>query len=121
MVIARNGLDFYTTALLREIGLENIKVYDAQVQFHDDGLKVQYIGPKGKQLEAGLKETYTKLFLKEGYRVTYVGNGDSDIEPARYAHQIFAKDELLAYCRKNDLKCKSFDDLDDVVSALKPL
>jgi 2-hydroxy-3-keto-5-methylthiopentenyl-1-phosphate phosphatase len=121
LVIVSNGLDFYIKAVLREIGLEKIEVYAAQTQFYADGLKVKYIGPDGKQLDDGLKVAYIKSFLKEGYRVIYVGNGDSDINPAKYACQIFARGELLAYYRENNLKCKSFDDLNDVVRALEPL
>ncbi len=121
LVIASNGLGFYIEAVLRELGLEEIEVYAAQTQFWGDGLKVEYTGPDGRQLDDGLKEAYIKSFLKEGYRVIYVGNGDSDINPAKYAWQILARDELLAYCRENQLACKSVDALHDVVRALEPL
>lgn len=121
LVIVSNGLDFYIKAVLGEIGLEEIEVHAAHTRFHAEGLKVQYIGPDGKQLDDGLKEAYIKSFLKQGYRVIYVGNGDSDIDPAKYAHQILARGELLSYCRENDLKCKSFDDLNDVIRALESL
>jgi 2-hydroxy-3-keto-5-methylthiopentenyl-1-phosphate phosphatase len=118
-VIVSNGLDFYIKAILKEIGLENIEVYAAQTQFHPEGIEVQYIGPDGNQLDDGLKQAYIKLFLKQGCRVIYVGNGDSDILPAKYAHHIFARGELLAYCRENNLGCKPFDDLTEVVNALE--
>lgn len=119
LVIVSNGLDFYIKAVLTEIGLENMEVHAAHTQFCGDGLKVQYIGPDGKESYDGPKGAYIKSFLKEDYRVIYVGNGDSDIEPAKYAHQILAKGRLLAHCRQNNLRCVSFDDLNDVVSALK--
>ena len=119
LVIVSNGLDFYIKAILEDIGLENLEVYAAQAQFHSGGLKVQYIGPDGNQLNDGLKEAYIKLFLGQGYRVIYVGNGDSDVFPAKYAHQVLARGELLAYCRENKLRCKPFEDLTDVVRALE--
>lgn len=53
--------------------------------------------------------------------IIYVGNGDSDISPAKYAHHIFDRGELLTYCRENNLKCESFDDLTDVVRELELL
>ncbi len=120
-VIVSNGLDFYIKAILEEIGLGNIEVYAAQTWFHFEGLRVQYIGPNGKQLDDGLKEAYIKSFLKESYRVIYVGNGDSDTIPAKYAHYVFARGELLTYCRENNLECKPFNDLTDVVRELKLL
>ena len=120
-VIVSNGLDFYIKAMLREIGREDIEVYAAQTQFHPSGVKVRYMGPDGKQLEHGLKEAYVKSFLRQGYRVIYIGNGDSDIYPAKYAHHVFARGELLAYCKESNLKYKPFNDLTDVVKGLELL
>jgi len=120
-VIVSNGLKFYIKAMLKDIGLEKVEVYAAQSSFHSEGIGVKYIGPDGNQLDDGLKEAYIKLFLKQGYRVAYIGNGDSDILPAKYGHLILARGELLAYCRKNNLKYKPFDDFADVVKVLKLL
>jgi len=121
LVIVSNGLDFYIEAILKDIGLENIEMYAAKTRFHPEGMQVRYIDPNGSQLDDGLKEAYIKSFLNQGYRVIYAGNGDSDIVPAKYAHQIFATGELLAYCKENKLKCQPFNDLTDVVSALELL
>jgi 2-hydroxy-3-keto-5-methylthiopentenyl-1-phosphate phosphatase len=118
LVIVSNGLDFYIEATLKDLGLENIEVHAAQASFHSEGMKVQYMGPDGKRLEDGVKEAYTKSFLKLGYRVIYVGNGDSDFAPAKYAHHVFATGELLVYCRENNLNYKPFDNFVDVVSDL---
>jgi len=115
LVIVSNGLDFYIEATLKGLGLKNIEVHAAQASFRLEGMKVQYVGPDGKRLEDGVKEAYTKSFLKLGYRVIYVGNGDSDFAPAKYAHHVFATGELLAYCRDNDLNYKPFENFIDVV------
>jgi len=116
LVIVSNGLDFYIEATLKDLGLKNIEVHAAQACFHPEGMEVQYVGPNGKRLEDGVKEAYTKSFLKLGYRVIYVGNGDSDFVPAKYAHHVFATGELLAYCRENNLNYKPFENFIDVVS-----
>ena len=117
-MIVSNGLDFYIGATLKDLGLENIEVHAAQAYFHPGGMEVQYMGPDGKRLEDGVKEAYTKSFLKLGYRVIYIGNGDSDVAPAKYAHHVFATGELLAYCRENNLNYKPFDNFVDVVREL---
>ena len=116
LVIVSNGLDFYIEATLKDLGLKNLEVHAAQASFYPEGMKVQYVGPDGKRLEDGFKEAYTKSFLKLGYRVIYVGNGDSDVAPAKYAHHVFATGELLAYCRENNLNYKPFENFVDVVS-----
>jgi len=120
-VIVSNGLAFYIKAILQEIGLANIEVYAAEAWFHPEGMEVQYIGPDGNQLGDGFKEAYIKLFLKQGYRLIYAGNGDSDIYPAGYAYRIFATGDLLNYYRQNNLKCQAFSDLSDIIKALRLL
>jgi 2-hydroxy-3-keto-5-methylthiopentenyl-1-phosphate phosphatase len=121
LVIVSNGLDFYIRAVLKDLELRNIEMHAAQASFHPEGMKVQYVGPDGKRLEDGFKEAYTRSFLKLGYRVIYVGNGDSDIAPTKYAHYVFATGDLLAYCRENNLKYKPFETFTDVVRELNSL
>jgi len=114
LVIVSNGLDFYIEATLKNLGLNNLEVHAARASFHPEGMGVQYIGPDGKRLEDGFKEAYIQSFLKLGYRVIYVGNGDSDFAPAKYAHHVFATGELLVYCRENNLNYKPFENFIDV-------
>ena len=118
-VIVSNGLDFYIKAVLKDISVNNIRVYAAETRFKPEGLDVRYIGPDGSHLDAGFKESYTKLFLSQGYRVVYVGDGSSDVPAARHAHHIFARDELLRRCREKGLNCTPFEDFGDVVKAME--
>ncbi len=117
-VIVSNGLNFYIEAILGNMGIDNIEVFAAQSRFNPAGMEVKYIGPDGGQLEDGFKETYTELFIQRGYRVAYVGNGASDIYPARRAHHVFATGDLLDCCQEANLDCTPFDDLNDVVRGL---
>jgi len=121
LVIVSNGLDFYIEAILEDLGLKNIEVHAAQASFHSEGMKVHYAGPDGKRLDDGVKEAYTQSFLKLGYKVIYIGNGDSDIAPAKYAHHVFATGDLLAYCRENNLRYKPFENFVDVVRDLEQM
>jgi len=120
-VIVSNGLGFYIETVLRDIGVENIEVFAAQTQFSPEGMQVKYIGPEGNQLHDNFKEAYTRLFLRRGYRIIYVGNGISDVSPASQAHYIFATGELLDFCKQMNLNCNPFVDLNDVVKGLKLL
>jgi 2-hydroxy-3-keto-5-methylthiopentenyl-1-phosphate phosphatase len=116
LVIVSNGLDFYIRAVLKDLGLENIEVHAAQARFHPEGMVVRYVAPDGKIVDDGFKEAYIKLFLESGYRVIYVGNGDSDFPPAKYAHHVFATGDLLEYCRENNLNCTPFENFIDIVT-----
>jgi len=118
-VIISNGLDFYIDTILKDIEVDNIKVFAAQTQFSPEGVKVKYIGPEGNQLQDDFKETHTKLFLSKGYRVIYLGNGLSDVPPAKLSHLVFATGDLLTCCKEINLKCTPFTDLNYVVRILE--
>lgn len=120
-VVVSNGLSFYIEVILRDIGVENIEVCAAQTEFEPHGLKVTYIGPDGRPLENNFKKAYIEHFLRQGYRVIYIGDGASDCLPASQADYIFARDDLLAYCTQQELNCTPFDDLNDVVRGLELL
>jgi len=119
LVIVSNGLDFYIEEILRDIGLAGIEVFAAQTHFHPDSLKVQYIGPDGSPLDDSFKEAHVNSFLKEGYRIIYAGNGNSDIAPASQCYHIFATGALLDHCRQINLDCTSFTDFNEVVKVLE--
>jgi 2-hydroxy-3-keto-5-methylthiopentenyl-1-phosphate phosphatase len=121
LAIVSNGLDFYINSILDDAGLGDVEAHAAITQFHPGGLKVQYIGPDGAPLNDDFKAAYTRLFLKEGYKVAYVGNGPSDASPASLSHHIFARDGLLDYCKEKNLPCQPFTNMHDVIKGLESL
>jgi 2-hydroxy-3-keto-5-methylthiopentenyl-1-phosphate phosphatase len=121
LVIVSNGLDFYINVILSNAGIRNIEVFAAQTKFCHEGIEVQYIGPDGNEANKGLKELYARLFLAKGYRLIYLGNGVSDIHPARLAHHVFARDDLLSCCARENIACIPFTDFTDVLKGLKLL
>lgn len=120
-VIVSNGLDFYIDTILRKIGLQGIEVFAAQTQFRPEGLRVQYIGPQGEDIDDGFKEAHVESFTKQGYRIFYAGNGASDFPPARKCYHIFATGDLLSVCRKEKVECFAFDDLKEIITGLELL
>ena len=99
--------------------LSNIDVFAAQSRFNAAGMEVRYISPDGVQMETGLKEAHTELLRKDGYSVVYVGNGVSDIFPARQALHVFATGDLLRKCQEERLAYTPFNDLFDVIKGLE--
>ncbi len=119
--IVSNGLDFYIHTILTDAGVKDIEVFAAKTQFNPKGLKVKYIGPDGAELERDFKESYTRSFLSQGYRVLYVGDGISDLSAARHAQHIFACGQLLGLCKETNVPCTPFTDFNDVVKGLELL
>jgi len=120
-VIVSNGLKFYIDATLKYINVADIKVFAAHTEFNPAGLRITYIGPDGRPMLDNFKRAYVELHLGKGYRLAYIGDGYSDIVPAGLANYIFARDDLLAHCQQNKLKCTPFDDLNDVVKGLEKI
>jgi 2-hydroxy-3-keto-5-methylthiopentenyl-1-phosphate phosphatase len=118
-VIVSNGLHFYIETILKDMGIKGIDIFAAQSRFSPGGMKVKYVGPDGRQLEAGFKEAYTELLKRKGYRIVYIGNGMSDIYPARQAIRVFATGDLLELCRETELECTPFADFYDVIRGLE--
>ncbi len=120
-VIVSNGLKFYIDAILKNIGVTGVEVFAAHTDFNPDGLNITYISPDGQQIVDNFKKSYVELHRSQGYRVAYIGDGYSDIIPASLADYIFARDDLLHHCRKQNLMCTPFNDLHDVVRGLESI
>jgi len=120
-VIVSNGLDFYIDEILKNIRMADLEVFAARTRFCPEGIKVQYIGPDGSYLDSDFKLAYIDSFLNEGYRIIYVGNGSSDVPPARKSQHIFATGALLSHCRELNLGCTPFNDLNEVTGVLESL
>jgi len=118
-VIVSNGLDFYIKHILETAGLYDIEIYASQTCFHGDKLSVEYIGPDGTPLDSGFKEAYVEKFLRDNYRVVYIGDGTSDYLPARKCHHIFATGALLKRCQQEKLTCTPFSGFEEVTAVLE--
>lgn len=121
LVIVSNGLRFYIDDILQRLGIADLAVFAAETHFQPEGLQVQYIGPDGVYLDNDFKIAYTNSFLDQGYRLIYIGDGASDVPPARKSERIFATGTLLERCKKLNLSCTPFTDLNQVVSVIESL
>lgn len=121
LVIVSNGLDFYIKEILQSIGAGDIEIFAARTTFRPGALEVQYVGPDGRCLDDDFKGAYVASFLKEGYRIIYIGNGASDLKPAKLCHYVFATGTLLAQCQQTKVNCLPFDDFTEIVKEMETL
>ncbi len=120
-VIVSNGLDFYIETILQDQGINGVEVHAAEARFNPKGIEARYVGPEGNVLQDGFKDAYTRLFLGQGYRVIYIGDGYSDFEAAKLAYKVYAIDSLLSYCKQANLGCATFRDLSDIAREIELL
>jgi 2-hydroxy-3-keto-5-methylthiopentenyl-1-phosphate phosphatase len=120
-IIVSNGLRFYIEAILEKEGIYGVEVYASENEFSPDGIKVKYLGPDGLELETGFKETYTSMLLDESYYTICIGDGPSDIGPARIANKVFATGNLLKKCLEEGIQFTPFTDFFDIIKKLQTL
>jgi 2-hydroxy-3-keto-5-methylthiopentenyl-1-phosphate phosphatase len=47
--------------------------------------------------------------------VVFIGDGLSDLEAVHVADQVYARDELLEYCREEGIPATGFTDMEDLI------
>ncbi len=119
IVFVSNGLDFYIRHILGKEGFNDMEVHASITGFQPDGLVVRHKGPDGSFLDKDVKETFTDSFISQGYEVIYLGDGRSDIYPARKCRHVFTTGSLTGYCRESGLKCTPFETFHDVIRAME--
>jgi len=120
-VITSNGLDFYIEALLNREGLSDIEFHAASTSFDNGTLSASYIGPDGKEVVKGFKQSFTAKYIEEGYRIIYIGNGPSDVAPAKLAYRAFATGPMIEKCLKQKINYIPFTELEDIIKELKKI
>jgi 2-hydroxy-3-keto-5-methylthiopentenyl-1-phosphate phosphatase len=118
-VIVSNGLEFYIKEILGNLGLNTLEVFAAKTDFHPGGLEVRHTGPNGEFMDAHIKAAYVDYFLEKGFCIVYIGDGASDVSPAKKSHYVFATGSLLKRCRENNLNCFPFSDFYEVVKVME--
>jgi 2-hydroxy-3-keto-5-methylthiopentenyl-1-phosphate phosphatase len=53
--------------------------------------------------------------------IVFIGDGHSDRHAAEFADMVFAKRQLLAYCRDRNIACHAYETFADVQAVLTPL
>jgi 2-hydroxy-3-keto-5-methylthiopentenyl-1-phosphate phosphatase len=120
-LIVSNGLTFYIEAILKNLGLDGIEVHASENEFSLGGMRVRYVGPDGTELDTGFKEAYTHMLLKDNYYIVYIGDGTSDIVPARMSNKVFATGDLLEKFREELIDCTPFIDFFEVIKGLEEI
>lgn len=114
LVIVSSGLDLYIKPTLRQLGLDHVEAYSGMARVTPDGVIVEYVGPSGAAMTRGFKESYLRHLKRAGDTVVYVGDGLSDIVPAKEADFVVARSTLARHFQASSLPCLSFETFNDV-------
>lgn len=118
--IVSDGLDFYIDAILKKNNLQDIEFF-SNVTVFQDGNKLSIEFPRMNDLceKCGTcKKGVLREHRSEYDRVIYVGNGYSDVCPAKDADLVFAKDVLYETCRRDGTACVHYENFQDILAYL---
>jgi 2-hydroxy-3-keto-5-methylthiopentenyl-1-phosphate phosphatase len=119
--IVTDGLGFFVANAIAEMGLEEIPVYSAALDFGPDGPTIRF--PNGHpvcQVCGTCKRQRVLAQQALGRHVVYVGDGYSDQYAVAYADTVFAKGALVEICRARSLPFlpwSSFGDIQEWLDA----
>jgi 2-hydroxy-3-keto-5-methylthiopentenyl-1-phosphate phosphatase len=119
--IVSDGLDIYIDAILKKNNLHDIEFFSNVAVFQgDDGLSVEFPRMNEQCEKCGTCKSGILEEHRSGYnRVIYVGNGHSDVCPAKSADIVFAKDVLYEKLMKSGMACVYFENFKDVHDFIK--
>ncbi len=120
--IVSDNFDLFINEILQRCGFTDVPVYANHVVFAADRLlpSFPYLNPDCPEC-AHCKKTHFVPRRSDRRRVVYIGDGRSDICPARHADIVFAKAGLLTYLQGAGISCLAFDHLTEVASSLQKI
>ncbi len=118
MTVVSLGFDLYIDPVLDQLKLDRMARHTGRTR-NVYRWQVRYYSPRGIQVEAGFKLSYAKAFQDSGDFVVYVGDGESDVEPARQAQAVFARSTLLERLEGEHPRLYPFEAFHDVVAVLE--
>jgi len=121
LVVLSEGLDFYIERILTAAGLE-VEWHSNIARFSENGLQVECLD-NGEECDScgNCKLGRLTEFRKRGWEILYIGDGHSDLCPAREADRVLAKGRLLAELRRLGKRCERFEDFRDCARYLEGL
>jgi len=120
VAIVSDSSSFTINTILKNNGIEGIKVYSNRLKFNKDKLFLEFPHFNKRCPKcANCKKTHLRKPDIQDKIIIYVGDGLSDICAAAYADVVFAKASLLKHFKKQKKKCIEFDTLAVVYKYLK--
>ncbi|MBN2328799.1 MAG: MtnX-like HAD-IB family phosphatase [Candidatus Omnitrophica bacterium] len=115
LMILSDGYDFYIDQLLQSEGLDSIPVFSNRMTWTDEGIQVEFPLYK-KDCERDMAHCKCQHVRRaDSGRRVYIGDGVSDSCAASKCDFVYAKRNLLEYCREHRIRHEPFDNFQDVI------
>jgi 2-hydroxy-3-keto-5-methylthiopentenyl-1-phosphate phosphatase len=112
--IVSEGLDFYLHALIKSWNLD-VPVRTNRAVFEDGRIRIEYPFADPTCTLCGTCKLDRVFELRAaGFRVVYIGDGDSDLCPAIEADVVFAKQRLAELCDTEEIAYTPFERFSEI-------
>ena len=119
-MILSDNFDYILRRVLNNKGARRLKIYSNRLRFVKDRLIPGFpFTDKKCRICGHCKKKNLLANIKRDSIIIYIGDGRSDICPAKCAHLVFAKKGLLRHFRDKKLACVPFRSLKDVHGYLR--
>ncbi|HLB00119.1 MAG TPA: MtnX-like HAD-IB family phosphatase [Bacteroidota bacterium] len=115
LMILSDGMDAYIDGILRRHGLSDVEFRANRMEIRPapaaDTVSFVPSFPYTDEVCdrcASCKRNHMLTMSADDDIIVYIGEGYSDRCPAQYADVVFAKDDLLGWCRANSIPCHEY-------------
>ncbi len=118
--IVSDGIDYFIDKILRQNGLENIKIISNHGYFRGEFFEITFPNDfSGCKNNAGTCKCNVLSSLKSNYkRIIYIGDGVSDFCVASHADILYAKSKLADYCIQEEIDFIKFNSFNDIIQSM---
>lgn len=117
LAIVSDGLDWPIEVVLREHGIQGVRVYSNHMVFDGEKIGFEFPWYDPSTPHYGVcKPLIIQSYHAKGCNVIFIGDGLSDQAAVKEADLVFAKDGLADYCRENGIKALTYTNFTDVCS-----
>ncbi len=123
LYVVSDGFDYIIRRVLRRSGMEGplengSHLFSSALQVQNRRLSASFPAPPCEHGCATCKAEVIERIGRAYDPVIFVGDGLSDRYAIGLAEIVFAKNQLLDYCRNHDLACRPFETFADIQAAL---
>lgn len=117
LYILSDGYDNYIVEALKHYKLD-LPFYANHLEYKNGwSIECPYIDPQCEKCGVCKTKLLNEL-ISPGYTSVYIGDGYSDLCPARYANILFAKSDLAQLCRQEGLAFHYYNNFYDIQTKL---
>jgi len=119
-IILSDNFDYFIKYALKTHGIKGIKVFSNSMTFSGNRILTKFPFRNNKCLRcAHCKKKNMFRNTPVGAISIYIGDGLSDVCPAKHADIVFAKDHLIKILKRKKVSCVPFKSLKDVYNKLR--